>query len=445
MLALTAATGCGAFLLGCTALHWAANLGRPDLVMLLLKYHARIDVKNNAGLTPFEVTEWDRRQVAQAAQGQATQVHADAEEDVTMAGNGASEPYSQPAAASSASGPAPSLICPKCTRAYTYQFRFDRHVAHCDGLLRSYRGRRKKDAASASSGAPSSAAAAATEVPQAGSSDVALQLHPSSKARTVVPVVASPAQKALPPMHAAYGAVAASATTPGTGVDTAAARAVAMALGLQYGLRMFANQWQLGEESGRAACKRLLFQQALNGQRQLQRRSASIFRGSSFAFCSCWYAVNCFSVAVDHGDDGDYKGVQRLVSEWHAAAAAGASSSEGGSPTTTAKMFPLCYRGFASAPLQVAVAYENNHDNAILKLLLTLPNLHYTQSGQRQKHRTQARCSAELRVGPWGGKREVLNCHSFSVPLVAQPSARRNKIPTGPCRHASICSSARVC
>jgi hypothetical protein len=282
---------------GCTALHWAANLGRPDLVMLLLKYHARIDVKNNAGLTPFEVTEWDRRQqVAQATQGQATQMHADAEENEAMTiDGGASAPQSQPATASSTSALAPSLICPKCTRAYTYQFRFDRHVAHCDGLLRSYRGRRKKDAAGASSGAPSSTAAAAAGSPQAGAGDFAPFLNLSSnKARAVVPVVASPTQKALPPMHAAFGAVAASAATPGAGVDTAAARAVAMALGLQYGLRMFANQWQIGEESGRAACKRLLFQQALNGQRQFKHQSVSNFRRELILFCSCWHAVACF-------------------------------------------------------------------------------------------------------------------------------------------------------
>jgi len=95
-------------------------------------------------------------------------------------------------------------------------------------------------------------------------------------------------------MHAAaFSAVAASTATPGAGVDTAAARAVAMALGLQYGLRMFANQWHLGEESGRAACKRLLFQQALNGQPQLKHHSVSNFPRELILFFSCWHAVAC--------------------------------------------------------------------------------------------------------------------------------------------------------
>ena len=116
---------------------------------------------------------------------------------------------------------------------------------------------------------------------------------------------------------------------------------LASLLGLAYGQRLAANQFK--GESGRAACRRLLFQAKL-------------------------------AAAADRGDDGDLEGVRELVREWHAAARQGA------------RMHPLCYRLCSSCPLAVAVAYVDNRDNAILKELLRLPHLFYTQSGQRQSH-----------------------------------------------------------
>lgn len=112
------------------------------------------------------------------------------------------------------------------------------------------------------------AAAAAAEPPAALRERQQLKRKAADTSRSDFParkqrVVVSPAQKPLPSAHVAFGAVAAASSSS----SGASARAVAAALGLQYGLRLFANQW--AAESGRAACKRLLFQQALNGQSSL--------------------------------------------------------------------------------------------------------------------------------------------------------------------------------
>lgn len=170
------------------------------------------------------------------------------------------------------------------------------------------------------------------------------------------------------------------ATPIGLSVASGPGLCLAGLLGLVYGQRLSANQYR--NESGRAACRRLLFQAEL-------------------------------AAAADRGDDGDLEGVRELVRGWFEATARGA------------RMQPLCYRLRGSSPLAVAVAYVNNHDNAILKQLLRLPHLFYTQSAERQWH-SEIEKKTDCTLCP-------LKCGSLSVRLTV----------TCACSRISLLSSSR--
>jgi len=155
----------------------------------------------------------------------------------------------------------------------------------------------------------------------------------------------------------------------GLSVASAPGLCLAGLLGLVYGQRLSADQYR--NESGRAACRRLLFQAQL-------------------------------AAAADRGDDGDLEGVRELVREWSETTARGA------------RMHPLCYRLCPSSPLAVAVAYVDNRDNAILKQLLRLPHLFYTQSAERQWHNETHALAEAAHSAFWSLTLSALPVHIFS-------------------------------
>jgi len=168
----------------------------------------------------------------------------------------------------------------------------------------------------------------------------------------------------------------------GLSVASAPGLCLAGLLGLVYGQRLSANQYR--NESGRAACRRLLFQAQL-------------------------------AAAADRGDDGDLEGVRELVREWSETTARGA------------RMHPLCYRLCPSSPLAVAVAYVDNRDNAILKQLLRLPHLFYTQSAERQWYNEAHALAAAAQFAFWLLTLSALLSHFFSFRRAPQQSSRRRK------------------